>query len=337
MLHPILPVLQFLWSFCLEEQLLATLPDSSNHGQHQYTIIGSDSSELQTTRRLEDEGNEWMEWVLGLVYVIIIVSVHVLVTMQYKPRVTERRQPFPAVIPGEYSLANNTWRFGLFDCGGNCQTCLHGTFLPGTTMADHYEVTGVSPFWTAFGMWLSYNTVRDVAAICLRFTVSHIVADGSMNVESMRYFRTNTWGYDWVANFIFGAAWAVCFAKQRQRLRLKLGALTPGNFFEDYATMWCCLCCAVIQETRQVNAIQKAQVNCCFALQDLSGMDQVGAPIQVQVIGGAGTVLGGQHSSLVQGTVVGQPVQATPVGGSPAKVAPQPSPQPPVVQATLVK
>merc|ERR1719517_406242 len=68
-----------------------------------------------------------------------------------------------------------------------------------------------------------------------------------------------------VAWFIVNFFFAFYLASQRGKLREKLGG-AADKFANDFICYWCCQCCTVIQDARQLDAATGTRVECCCKL-----------------------------------------------------------------------
>merc|ERR1711988_848470 len=105
-----------------------------------------------------------------------------------------------------------------------------------------------------------------------------------------------------------GMLYGFVFGRKRGELRKKLGV--QPDFVSDFAMWWCCACCAIVQEARQVDENQSLRVNCCCQLTLLQ------PPVEATVVGPpvmSGKVVTGGQPTVGVATVIGTPVLATTV------------------------
>merc|ERR1711953_1100352 len=68
-----------------------------------------------------------------------------------------------------------------------------------------------------------------------------------------------------VLSLVCHVALAAWLALQRQKMRAKLGG-RQDSWFNDCICYFCCTCCTIIQDARQVDVASNTRVDCCFKL-----------------------------------------------------------------------
>lgn len=117
------------------------------------------------------------------------------------------------------------WRFSLFGCLEDVNTCVCGCCCPAILWSETISrVPGLLTFWVAF-----------VAFVGLQFGTQIVI-----------YLVGGTSGF-------FGLLFLVLLVYYRQQMRRKFKMEnTPVKVVLDVATYCCCSCCAIIQEARHV-------------------------------------------------------------------------------------
>lgn len=243
---------------------------------------------------------------IGSLFLNVLVTIlsTCIFASSYKPKVTDRRPPFPDPVPQEMSLSGGRdFKYTTCQCFQEPQACFHACFCPGVSAADRWQTTRVNSFWCVVCLFVSFSVWNAVLATVFDF-LKHEIGGG---VENLPLEHAPYW--------VSGALFALYTTSQRQSLRKKLGG-DNLNFLHDYVCMWWCMPCSLVQEARQVDDIQGLRVFCCcnvIANAPPIGMmmgqyGQYGGAIvgqPVHMAGQAPVVMG----SVVVGTAV--PVQAT--------------------------
>jgi hypothetical protein len=195
------------------------------------------------------------------------------------------------------------------------------------TAADRYQTTGANQYWTVITFFICEQCLIYITSAVIVILKTGAVADMFCGEETNTIdgedngcaIALQSIPFEHLAYFVIGSTFALWLAAQRNKLREKLGGTTQGKFLMDYICMWCCQFCTIVQEARQVDAIQGVRVQmCCQLIQSgptgmyMGAASPYGAPVgQAVVIGGQPAPVMGQ---VVQAQpVVGQVVQAQPV------------------------
>merc|ERR1712226_1319595 len=194
------------------------------------------------------------------------------VALIYKVRVANKRpRDFPCleVVPPGLQLSQSPHDFAndLCTCCEDKRTCCLVFWCDGVRVADTYAAAGLASFWIAIVQYAASDVVATI--VTERFSLA-----------------TDAEGGDLVGNMIRSLGLAVIFFRKRQALKAKLGAPVGTRWLKDFVLWWCCTLCVVVQEARQVDAVQQVDVQCCCHLQDLRpapGVDMavVGVPVVV--------------------------------------------------------
>lgn len=221
---------------------------------------------------------------LALMELMISVLVFLGFSAVYKPRVTDKRpaQPDQLGIP---SLP--PFKHGLCGCFEDMDQCMHGCCCPYTRAADSLHAVGAWNFWEAFCALVAlYVTYELLALISVMFVGNTIFGQ-----------------------LLGGVLFGLVFGRKRGELRRRSGG--EADFVSDCVTWWCCACCAIVQEARQVDENQGVRVNCCCQLTLLQPIPVVEATVVgPPVMRGKDAVAVGQPTIAVA-TVIGTPVQPT--------------------------
>lgn len=114
-------------------------------------------------------------------------------------------------------LLERNWRYNVFDCCGNVPICCVSCLCPGIRWADTMRMAGFLSFWTALALWV-------IPVILMPFVG---------------------------ISFIMFVCVAVIY-RQRLRSKFRIQHGTFGTYAEDCLLYGCCMCCAVVQEARQM-------------------------------------------------------------------------------------
>jgi len=260
---------------------------------------------------------------------IVMLVIWFIFASMYKPKVTDMRPAFPNPVPPELNLAGGIWKFTTFQCFEDCQYCLHGCCIPGISAGDRWQTTGVNTYWTVVICFIAADTTANITAGVLS-GLKVMLDIGILPLEHC-------------AHFIIYAVFAGWCTTQRQALRVKLGG-QPGDALNDFICYWCCACCTLVQEARQVDLIQGVRVQCCCQMINTQGWGMPGGmpgqPGAMQV--GQPVMIGGQIGQPIQpygGQIaMGTVVAGTPVQGQAVNNAPKEGMEaPPMVMATPVQ
>lgn len=203
---------------------------------------------------------------------IIIVAICSIIAYIYKMQLTDKREPFPQPVQNGYSMARSTtgdFQEGMCSCFEDRDSCLYGFCCFDCRVADTLQATGLSSYWTTFGVFMIAWIVMKILGV----PATVLLAKLGIYVD----MSTLTW-------WIVGICMALFFASKRQDMRRKLGYTGQQNFCIDCLMWWCCSCCVAIQEARQIDAASGTRVECCFNLlrqEHTGGAVAVGQPVVV--------------------------------------------------------
>jgi len=214
-------------------------------------------------------------YVGAAVGIVVPIVIWAIIAMLYKTKVTDARQPLPQPVLDEFSLRNGDFKYGFCSCFDDIHYCLHGCCCEVILAGDVYQAAGIKNFWfpviVYFGCWAVSQAIALVYMIIL----------AEINVSNGQVYRGGNGAY-----YLTGIIFALMMANLRKSLREKLGDPQPGKSCAmDFLLYWCCGCCTVVQDARQVDGATGVLVRCCCSLQTLmqQPMPPVGAPMTVNV------------------------------------------------------
>lgn len=251
----------------------------------QTTYYNYDTQQWEEVNTVSEEDYRWVVYIALAVSILVPIVMWVIEGIIYKKGVTDKRGPL-GEIPAEASMNGKDFKYGLCSCCDDCQYLMHGWFCFHVRAADTFTVVGASTFWCVacafLGTWL--------AAQLIGFGIQFFVVEsGAIPLEMQRNNRINN-NLGSLSWFIADAVLAVWLAGLRRKLRERLGDTTAGSKFGvDCLTYWCCSCCNIVQDARQIDLAQGVKVECCCKL------IKTGPPMQPVQVGGA----------VVVGNVVG--------------------------------
>jgi len=222
-------------------------------------------------------------WAISLIITVILLYVF---ASCYKTGITDKRAPWQG-CPTELGLrhTNGEWKYTTFQCFDNCDYCMYGWCCESCRLGDTYTMTNIGPSYLTYIH--CFVAVMVIGSI-VRLVVSIIIVDFLDMVASAG--NAGQFGF-YVGNIVL-AYW---LSGQRAKLRQALGDPWPeAHRAQDFCCFWCCLCCSVIQEGRQVDEITNTQTKCTFQLLPLLSAPPVvvGQPnaTTALAVGGTGSV-----------------------------------------------
>jgi len=270
--HPLTPLMHLAVSVYFNSE---SLPISSE-------VISQVTTERvllheQAGRHLQGTSADWIpvitQWI-GQVMAGVIIWV--VVGFVYKSSITAKRPSWPSVVPQDWNLENKGWRYTTFQCLDHFPTCLYGWCCMPERLGDNFAAAGIGPFWTYVVAWLTMYIV----AQALNLLTVILVVELDLDVNLM---RAGNLCY-WIAQ-MFLAYW---LATKRQQLRQKLGDKSPNPLCMDFVSYWCCGCCTIIQDGRQIDGATNTRTECVCKLELLQ-------PCKLELLQpAAGTVVVGQ-------------------------------------------
>jgi len=134
---------------------------------------------------------------------------------------------FPPSVDGEASttLEDGAFKYGIFSCFDDLNTCLLSWCCPMIRWADTLRMMGFMQFWAALGLYLGLRVLDIIAMGCASLVLLAICI----------YYRQ----------------------KLRERFGMPHG--NCGSIFEDCLTYMCCALCAITQEARQAEEAWRAK------------------------------------------------------------------------------
>lgn len=206
---------------------------------------------------------------------IITVIIWLAISFWYKSSITDKRPAWPSSVPQEWSLDGKDWRYTTFQCFDHMPTCLYGWCCMPDRLGDNFHTTGVGGFWVFVLAWLCMYIFAQALNLGLLILIS--VAELEASVGNAGYF----------CYFIAELFLAAFLAGKRQDLRQKLGDNKGGTFGMDCICYWCCGCCTVIQDGRQIDGATNTRTECCMKLEIIQGSGPavvMGQPVVGQVV-----------------------------------------------------
>jgi len=269
--HPLTPLMHLAFSVYFNSE---SLPISSE-------VISQVTTERvllheQAGRHLQGTSADWIpvitQWI-GQVMAGVIIWV--VVGFVYKSSITAKRPSWPSVVPQDWNLENKGWRYTTFQCLDHFPTCLYGWCCMPERLGDNFAAAGIGPFWTYVVAWLTMYIV----AQALNLLTVILVVELDLDVNLM---RAGNLCY-WIAQ-MFLAYW---LATKRQQLRQKLGDKSPNPLCMDFVCYWCCGCCTIVQDGRQIDGATNVRTECVCKLEFLqppAGIGAVGQPVIVGTV-----------------------------------------------------
>jgi Cys-rich protein (TIGR01571 family) len=214
-------------------------------------------------------------WAISLIITVILIYVF---ASCYKTGITDKRAPWQG-CPTELGLrhTNGEWKYTTFQCFDNCDYCMYGWCCESCRLGDTYTMTNIGPSYITYIH--CFVAVMVIGSI-VRLVVSIIIVD-FMDMEASAG-NAGQFGF-YVGNIVL-AYW---LSGQRAKLRQALGDPSPEDHKAmDFCCYWCCLCCSVIQEGRQVDEVTNTQTKCTFQLLPLQRAPpvMVGQPVVGRVV-----------------------------------------------------
>eukprot|EP00928_Gymnodinium_smaydae_P047363 TRINITY_DN31601_c0_g1_i1.p1 TRINITY_DN31601_c0_g1~~TRINITY_DN31601_c0_g1_i1.p1 ORF type:complete len:270 (-),score=16.59 TRINITY_DN31601_c0_g1_i1:94-903(-) len=239
-----------------------------------------DSLDITTShegRRLEVDTNLILtRWFSSMA---ISLSVWIIVAYLYRSNVVRKREayPLPEQVPHEYNLSSwGSFRYGLFEF--DCMYCFFGFCCVPCRLSDTYREANVGGYWG----YINVFAVTYIAGEALHLPiVFHAWHNGVHFLEEFGYF----------AFFIANMAQALWLAKRRQKFRKRFGGSEDTHFTMDFLRFWCCSCCVVVQDAKQLDGASSTRVgfgsNLCCKLKKhtwpgRTKEEMVGHPVCVQ-------------------------------------------------------
>jgi len=166
------------------------------------------------------------------------------------------------------TLSSGSWRFGLFECMGDMNLSILACLCPAIRWSDTMRMAGMITFYSAVFMFL---VLHSLSVFTLGITLLGL---------------------------------ACIAARRRQKLRNLFG-IEKSSFAADCCVYMCCMCCAIVQEARQLEMAYAVNHEMCAAVPHLplrdtpraaspqsmsasSSRTRVGAPIVGGPFHGAG-------------------------------------------------
>jgi Cys-rich protein (TIGR01571 family) len=203
------------------------------------------------------------------VHLVVFLVVSLVIAAVYKSRINDKRGPFPEQVPEALSLAGKDFKYGTFDCFGDLTYCLYGWCCLDARLADNFSAAQVGDYWTVALVWIGIVAFGQLVGIAAQ--VASLVLGGTAAVAYVGF----------LVNVAVGVLWAAWLAGKRRTLRTKLGDTGGDKFLMDCICYWCCGCCTVIQDARQVDEASDTRAECCCNLVHTGAQPAVGPPVLI--------------------------------------------------------
>jgi len=274
--HPLTPLVNLAFSVYFNSESLPIPSEVISQVTTEPVLLHEQAGRHLQDTNVKDLDVDWTpiitQWI-GQAMVGVIIWV--VVAFVYKSSITDKRRPWPSVVPQDWNLANKDWRFSTFQCLDHLPTCLYGWCCMPDRLGDNFAAAGIGPFWTYVIAWLTMYTVAQ--ALNLLTLILVVELDLDLNLT-----RAGNLCY-WIAQ-IFLAYW---LATKRQQLRQKLGDKSPNPLCMDFVCYWCCGCCTIVQDGRQIDGATNVRTECVCKLEFLqppAGIGAVGQPVIVGTV-----------------------------------------------------
>jgi len=249
----------------------------SLHHLKQYCLAQHEFEDLvgrRLNRVQDDDSRKMWIWVsVGLtIFIIIVIGVIWFVAARmYKSGVTDQRKAF--FVNPAFSMANGAdFKYNICGCCDDRSQCLHALCCADLRIADTYSTTGLNGYWQMVLIILAYFEITQLCGAILGYILAQNETPGADNASS-------------IVHYIFGALFAIYMGSLRGKLRQLYGG--EPNCAMDWVIWWCCSCCAVVQEARQLDESTGQTPQCCCKLIETSGANSgmVGQPVVGHVVG----------------------------------------------------
>lgn len=176
----------------------------------------------------------------------------------YKINVHDQKPPIAA---NDRTMASGNFHYNLFDCFTNTNECLCACFCTSVRFADTYSAIGLGGFWCCWFQFWGLNMIVAVLSVFITGAVYPPPSDALFNpVYQNNANEINNLIGCLLRGAIFGV-WA------RGKLRQRLG--DPGTsrpIAYDLASWGCCPCCALTQESVEVDIAADVSISCPWTL-----------------------------------------------------------------------
>lgn len=214
----------------------------------------------------------------ALIFAIMFLAAYwgpqLLFACIFKMNVTDKRPK----LAYDRTMADGQFHYGLCECFANINDAMIAFCCPSVKFADtHGEVTG--SFWGSLCLFVGANLViwavaafgvpaaypmpqlSDNATMADLQAYPQEVASWTQNLESIENIIQCV-----LRGLIFGIY-------TRKQLREKLGDPNPSaGAFMDFIAWGFCTCCALTQESVEVDIANKVTVGCCSILEGRQGV-----------------------------------------------------------------
>lgn len=204
------------------------------------------------------------------ILMIILVSIVALIIFSfvamcmYKSNVHDHKPPIPDPCD---KLASGNFHYGLFDCFTNTNECLCSCFCSSIRFADTYSAIGMGGFWSCFFQFIGLNIIVGVISERVGVAAFPPPPEAAYDFQALARWQSteneivNIVGI-LLRGLIFGL-WA------RGKLRTRLGDPGTGGGAvkaQDLLAWGCCPCCALTQESVEVDIAADVSISCPWTL-----------------------------------------------------------------------
>jgi len=155
-------------------------------------------------------------------------------------------------------MQNREFHFKLCHCFDDCQTFCHAWACQPCRDADTYKSVSVTTYWSLIGIMFFFSSLGVVIGEIVRFCMPEDAHDLGITMHFSNHTAV-------LVPLAIKGLRAIYLARLRQQLRVKLGG-SGNKAAMDCLCYWCCPCCVVNQNARQVDGIQHVSVQCCCSL-----------------------------------------------------------------------
>jgi len=228
--------------------------DQDPFAQGGFTFDDQDQQQMQQAGQ---QAAQAMLIVLGTIIGLFVFSI--VAMCMYKINVHDHK---PAIPENDKTMASGNFHYNLFDCFSNMNECLCSCFCTSIRFADTYSSIGLGGFWC---VWLQFWGLNVIVSFLGGFITQVIYPPPPDAIFNPQYQSNveeinNLFGCLF-RGLIFGV-WA------RGKLRKRLGDTGSANekIAYDLLSWGCCPCCALTQESVEVDIAADVSISCPWTL-----------------------------------------------------------------------
>lgn len=194
---------------------------------------------------------------LGIFVGIFIFSI--VAMCMYKTNVHDNK---PAISENNQTMSSGNFHYGLFDCFTNMNECLCSCFCTSVRFADTYSSVGLGGFWCC---WFQFWGLNVIASFIVRTAVMAAYPPPADPNELIAYIQNENEIENIVGILVRGLIFGVWC---RGKLRKRLGDNTDNkmNTVIDLLAWGACPCCALTQESVEVDIAADVSISCPWTL-----------------------------------------------------------------------